>query len=175
MTAAIAPVVGAISSASLGTMISVASAIFGGISTMSAYNAQAEIDAKNAENAIKNSQNEALRAQQEAHDKDMAARAELGMLLAEQSASGLGLNSGSFALARKSKEQLATQDRQRISDAGYNNVKSYVQQAEDFAAKAKSNIKAGSNALISSAFKATGSLLDGAASVNRRKAASLLN
>ena len=170
----VAPALGAVGGGSalagLGTVLGAAGSLYSGFAQMQAAKTNAEINRVNAEIAEENARDAIQQSQLEAQETDARAKMELGALLADQGASGLGLSSGSFALQRKSATELAAKDRGYIRAQGNIDAAKYRQQAVDFRNQARVSRAEGQNAFVGSVIGAGSSLVSGATR-NRRAAA----
>lgn len=160
------------------TVVSVGAAVAGTALTAYSQNQsakmQAQIAANNAKIAEQNAQDAITQAAIEAQMDDQQAQAFIGELLAEQSASGLSLGSGSYALRRKSASELAARDRSITYDAGQRRAKNFRQQSSDFASEAALARAQGRNSLLAGGIEIGSSLISGAATLNQQKAKGLI-
>lgn len=162
----------------LGTLVSVAGAVVGGI--QAAQNAkaqeaaakyQAEVQKVNANIARKNAVREIQTSQIQQEDQDRAARGLLGEQIAQQAASGLSLGGRTQIATRRSARVLARRDALNIRYAGEIGKYNYLQEA--FNQEAGANLstmqaKAAANdaklGLLSGFLNAGSSLIGGAQS-----------
>lgn len=163
MTAAALPVISAV--------VTAAGVGYSAYSANQAANYQAAVAKQNAKVAENNAIHAVNEAAVNARDKDQENKAIIGQLLADQAASGLNLGSGSFALQRKSAEELSARDRQRTIYAGAVTANRYRQQGADFEAQAKLSKMEARNAAISGVLGVGGSLLSSAGKIQAQKAA----
>lgn len=108
-----------------------------GFGQMQESSYQAAVMKQNAEIADENARRSMAQAAQDAADKDMEARMEIGSVLAQASASGLNMNAGSMLLRRKDMSTFAQQDRSRIIEGGRREAENYFQQSADARGQAK--------------------------------------
>ena len=113
-----------------------------GLGAMQESSYQAAVMKQNAAIQDENARRSVAQAAQDAADKDMEARLEIGSLLAQASASGVDMNSGSMLLRRKDMNTFAAQDRRRITEAGRDEAMAYRQEGANLRGQAKS-LKAG--------------------------------
>lgn len=154
-----------------GTALSAGSAVMGVIADRNAASYQAQVAANNAKIAEENARRSVQDAQRTARDLDEEARQDLGALVAEQSASGLSLDTGSSLLRRRAAERLAGRDRDRTREAGNLRAQGFFQQAADYESEAANARSRRKFATIGGALNVGSSLVGGAQSI--RKARSL--
>lgn len=152
---------------------STASAVIGGISTLASSMFQARVAKNNAAIAESNAQRAIQEASVKAQDQDIAARAEMGQMLASAGASGLSMGTGSLALQRKATEELAARDRGYTTYAGEAEAAGYKQQAQDFRTEAAGARMSGLFGLVSSGLDIAGSMISSASTVNAATARSI--
>jgi len=120
-------------------IISAVIGIAGTVASVSAANKETAYRRQVAENNAKlsdyNAQESRIAGGKVAQDRDRAAKAVIGQMLADQSASGLSIGVGSFDLQVKSADKQATRDRTRIVDAAAKDAAGYTKQAEQFRSK----------------------------------------
>ena len=146
-----------------GTVAGLASA-----TAMSSY--QAKVAENNSIIALENAGKAATAAQEESQQRGLAAQFEMGDLLANQSASGLNLGSGSYALVRKSQAELAARDTRIIMDEGNQRVENFKQQSADFRSDGAQARSAKRYAFLEAGLGIGTSLVSGATRVNKIKA-----
>lgn len=146
----------------IGLGLNFVSGAFSAISQSQAASYQAAIAKRNQEIAQGNAVRSVQTAQVEQQDRDNVARALLGEQVAEQSASGFTLGSGSFRRARRSAQELARQDALRIRQAGDVDAFNYKVQAANYGAEAKLASMTASSSLLGGFLGAGASLVSGA-------------
>lgn len=162
--------VGSATAIGLGTALSVGSAVVGAVGTFAQNKFNSQVAANNAQIADRNAERAIFESQVEAQESDIAARGELGFILAQAGASGLDASTGSIATRRKSLQQLAAKDRGLIRSQGDVSAAGSRQQAADFRTSGSQSRRAGAFGLIGGTIDIGTSLVSGAAQVNRRKA-----
>lgn len=154
----------------LGTVLSVGSAAIGAVGAFQQSRFNSQVALNNAQIAEDNAQRAIFESQIQAQESDVAARGELGFILAQAGASGLSADEGSIATRRRSQQQLAAKDRGLIRNQGDVEAARSRQQAADFRSQAKQERRAGNFELIGGSIDIGTSLVSGAAQINRRKA-----
>tara|TARA_R110000868_G_scaffold307378_2_gene568850 strand:- start:18228 stop:18770 length:543 start_codon:yes stop_codon:yes gene_type:complete len=157
----------------LGTALSVASAVVGGVSAVSTANYNAMVADRNAVLSEQNASAAMQQAGLDAKQQDLSAAQDIGQMIAAAGASGLGAGLGSYALRRRSAESLAASDRQNIIAGGQNQAQELLQQSADFKTAAAQERSAAKMAVVSTALGVGTSLVSGADRVARRKVMSL--
>lgn len=147
----------------LGTVVSVAGSIMGGLAANAAAKRQAAIAEANAKVANENAQRSQQQAQQEAQQNDNEIAAFVGSQEAAQSASGLSVNGRSQVLTRKAAQRIGRQDTRNIIDQGAARSRNFLQQEADFKGEAQTARAEGKNAMLQG-FLGGASTLIGAAS-----------
>jgi hypothetical protein len=165
----IAPAIGALGGGSIlggiGTIVSVAGTIAGGIAARNQANYQAAVAKNNSVIAKNNAALASDSAQETQIESDRQTAALVGQQEAIQSASGLSTQSASALRTRRSANILGRQDSINIRREGDYNVQNYLQQSENFKAEASAQ-KAGAAGSMLGAFLNVGSsLVSGATSV----------
>lgn len=171
MAQAIPAIVAGASTAS--TAISVASAVAGTVAAVSEARYRSQVATNNATiaeaNRVRTMEETGINAQ----EQDMAARADIGAMLAQQGASGLSMGIGSMALRRKSAGELAAKDRSRVVYTGQTEANQFEQQAQDFREESRMAKREGKFAVLEGGLNIGSSLIGGAEKVNSKKARSL--
>ena len=126
---------------------------------------QEQVARNNAFISEENKQRAIFESQIGALDADEAASQELGLLIANAGASGLDLGSGSKLQAQRSKEALASRDRERIRFAGDVEGAKFEQEKQQFLAEAAFAKKAKSLAIVSGSVNLASSLISSASGV----------
>lgn len=155
------------------TTLAVASAGMTAIAGVQAAGYKAQVARNNAQIAVNNAERVVQEAAIDAQETDLAARQELGALLAAQGASGLNMSVGSMGLRRKSKEELAAKDRANITYNAATQAGQYRQQASDFREEARTANREKMFAVVEGGLSIGRSLISGASKVNEKKARSL--
>lgn len=163
--------IGAIGLAQIAQVVSVGSAVIGTIGQMQAASYQASVAARNQEIAEENARRASNDAQLEQIDASQDAAREIGALIAEQSASGISLSSGSSLLRRRDLQEYAQRDSQRIREQGNVNIRNFKQQAADFASEREVAKASRSNAFTGGLLNIGSSYIGGATAVRKAKAA----
>ena len=173
MAQAIPAIAAVASNSAVTTTLAVASTAVGTYAAVNEANYRSQVARNNAviaeENRLRTLEETAINAQ----EQDLAARAEIGALLAQQGASGLSMGVGSMALRRKSAEELAAKDRSRITYEGQTVANQYEQQREDFKEESRMAKSEVNMAMLEGAIGIGSSLIGGATKVNNKKARAL--
>lgn len=169
---------GALTAASIGltlvgTAANIASANAEARAQQQQYQYQQQVAMRNAEIAEENAAKAIATANAEAQEKDYLAAAEIGELIAQQSASGIRGNVGSNYLRRKSLQALARKDRGFIVAGGVSAAADERTKAEDYRAEAEQYNAAISNTKKTKGLRIASSLISGASTINRTKFESL--
>ena len=117
-------------SGGLGTILSVGGAIVGAAGQAAAARQQARIADANAKIAFENAQRATSASQEQVQDADREMAAFIGQQEAQQSASGLSVNSRSSVLTRRSAQRVGRIDSSRITEQGTTN-RSTIFQKQD--------------------------------------------
>lgn len=133
------------------------------------YKYQAQVAENNARLTQKSKENETFAANQDMMDKDIAAKQEIGALIAEIGASGLTASSGSMLGRVDSLRQYAAQDRERLAHKRNINSQNRDEETRGLQNEAAANRKAAKNAKIAGVLNVGTSLLQGATMVNNYK------
>lgn len=141
----------------IGTALSVRAARQQAAAEAQAAERNKEIQLRNAKHALDVAQSDQLR-------QDQTARGLIAQQIAEQSASGLRLESGSFMLTRKSARQLARQDAAAVREAGDIDAANFRMLAEDAGFQAQFAHQRGQNALLAGFIEGAGTIIGGAQS-----------
>lgn len=157
------------------TLLGGASAVLGTISSINQANYQRKVAENNAAIEERNARLAAQNAATTGRDQDIRAAAEMAQLIAQQSASGFSLGSGSYALARKSQAELAARDRLRIAQQGTDAVADAQQRAADFRSTANAARSSARNAMLAGALNIGSTFLGGATAINQQRARSLVS
>lgn len=155
--------------AALATAASVGSSVLGGVSDFTAGRYRAQIANRNAAIANANATAAQVRANVEQQDQDLTSSVLLGEQEAQQGASGLALNSRSFAQTRTASRALARRDALRIQQQGQLEARNFQSQAADYTAEAAMEKSGATSSLLGGFLKAGGSLITGAAKVKNAK------
>lgn len=132
-----------------------------GLGAMSEANYQSAVMKQNAEIADQNARRTMAQSAQDAADKDMEARLEIGAVLAQASVSGLDMNSGSMLLRRRDMSSFAGQDRRRIIEGGRAEAENSLQEAAGYRAQSRALRKGMKWQLLGTALSAGSSFLNG--------------
>ena len=143
------------------TVIGVGGAIYSAVGAANASNYQAQVDEKNAATAQENARRAEFAGQVAQQDQDAQTAAIVGQQLAEQSASGLSVNSRSSMLTRKTATILGRQDALNVRQAADLTATNFKTQSEDSAASAAFARMTAQNSLVSGFFNAGSSLIGG--------------
>lgn len=148
--------------------LSALSSVFAGFTQYRAGQYQVSIANMNKKIAEENAKRAQFSAQVEQQDSDLVARAMLGEQVAEQAASGLTLNSGSFRLARKSAHELARKDALNIRTAGDVEAHNYKVEAANYALQSQGMRSSAWGSLLGGFLEGAGSLISGTAKIRNR-------
>lgn len=159
----------------LGTAASVGGAVLTGVAGYQSAKFQSQVAENNALIAEQNRQLAITESAIEAQRTDEEALKELGAMLADQSASGLLLSSGSHALRRKNLSELAARDRGNIIYEGEARGRRYAQQGQDFRTEAAGAKSRGRFALFEGALGVGNSFIGHAKASNERKIRSVVS
>jgi len=113
-----------------------AAAVVSALSAVTSALYQAKVASNNAIIAENNAKRATQEAAIAAQDQDFAARGEIGDIIAQASASGLTLDTGSQGLKRRAALGLAARDRGYTIYRGATEAAAYRQQAADFTSSA---------------------------------------
>lgn len=163
--AALAAVGTAVSSAGIGTLLSVGGTIASGISALAAGNYQKQVADMNAQIAKDNAARAQERSQIVQQETDNRTAGFLGTQTAAQSASGISLTSRSAIATRRTARELGRLDALNVRQAGDVEAYNYKVDAANQQAQGQMAQQAGVGTLIGSFFKAGGSLVGGSNSV----------
>ena len=156
--------------ATLLTGLKVAGTVAGLASSIGQANYTASVASRNAVIAERNAAEAVENSQRENQQRGLAAAVEMGDLLAGQSASGLNLGSGSYALARKSQAALAAQDSQIVAETGARQARNYMEQASGFRSDGQQALGSKKFSVAAAGLQIGTSLVSDAAKVNRKTA-----
>ena len=120
----------------VGTAASAIGGVVSTISQMQAASYQAAVAERNAQLMDQNARTEIQRAQSETVDEAEAARAQIGQLVAAQSASGISMQTGSPLIRRRGAERLAQRDAVRIRSDANVQAENMMRQGADYRAEA---------------------------------------
>lgn len=157
--AAIGSVVGG--AGGFGTLLSVAGTVVGAMGQAAAAKQQARIADMNAKIANENAQRATAASQEQVQDSDREMAAFIGQQEAQQSASGLSVNSRSSVLTRRSAQRIGRIDSSRITEQGRSTARNYFQQQADFQAQAQSARSSAKFAMLGGLLGAGQSLIGG--------------
>ena len=146
--------------AAISTGLSVATGIMGTIAAVNEAKFNAAVAEQNAEIAEENRVRAIQEGQLAAQRADLDASQELGLLIANQAASGL--SGGSHALQRKTMRELAGRDRGTIIYEATAKGARFGQQAQDYRITGKAERMAGKFAAVSGVLGVGSSLISGA-------------
>lgn len=127
----------------------------------------AAVAARNAQIEERNAAEKMNAARLEAQDTDQSARQEIGALIANMSASGVSLDSGSSAGAVASQTMLAERDRERLIRRGERERDNSLQAAADLKAQSKQLKKSAKFSMLTIPLSAATSYFSGASMVNK--------
>jgi hypothetical protein len=148
-------------------VISALGSVVSGVGTFMAAQAQANINEMNAEIADDNAKRAIERSQLEQQDMDLQTRAMVGEQLAQQSASGVDVGSGSTKYTRMAARELGRRDALNVRQAGELEAYDYKTQAVSQRAQASATRSGGAFGLLSG-FLGAGSAITGAQKVAKR-------
>lgn len=144
-----------------------------GISQYQNAQYQSAVASQNADLLAQQAEREAFAANQDIADQDAAARAEIAGMVAQLDASGINSSTGTMLLRRRGAEDMATRDRERLSQKRDVNLENTKRQESAMRAEAKALKKAGKLGLLSTVLSIPTSFLSGATMVNQYKAGRL--
>lgn len=150
-------------------MLMMAGSTISGVTAFVGANYQAQVASQNAQAMEKAASDAAQKNSADAQDQDQRANLEMGQVLADASASGLDVNSGSTMLRRTSLQSLADRDRDRITKVGSAEIESNLTAAADLKGEARMGKFNAGATLLSTPFNAYSSYLDGTNLVAKRK------
>lgn len=144
-----------------GIALGVGSSVVGTVGAVNAADYRSQVALRNAQLAEDNAARSEQRAQVEGQDQDAVTLAALGEQVAQQSASGLSLNSKSFGAARKNTRTLGRLDTLRIRQGGDLEAYNYKTDAANFRAEAEQERRGKGQAILSGILSAGTSVVGG--------------
>ena len=171
--AAAGTVAGATALTKLATAAKVGGGIVSTIGSIASANFNADIAEQNQKLAEENAERIRQQAAVHAQEQDVAARGEIGAIIASAGASGLNLGTGSKLLQRRSAEELAAKDRGFTIFRGEMDAHTEEKRAADFATQSSLASQQGVFAGVGGLLDVGTSLVSGASRVNRIRATTI--
>ena len=139
------------------------------VSGIQASNYQAKVAANNAKIAETNMAKETLAANQDMQTRDVNAMQTIADLQTSMDASGISSTSGTMMLRRRSVEELATSDREKLAEKSATNIANRKAEIAGYQADASAYSSAAAISSITGALSIPSSFLSGATMVNNFK------
>lgn len=149
-----------------GGVASAGGAIAGGVGSYNAYSYKAAVAKQNATIAKNNAAYAAWEGGKAAEKQGIADQFKLGQIVTGQAAGNVDIHSGSAAQVQASQAGIASENQMMIRSNASRKAYGYEVEATNMLNEAKMDKAAGSNALVSGALNAGGSLIGSASSVS---------
>jgi hypothetical protein len=153
----------------IGTAVSTVGSVVGMMAQMEAASYQQAVAERNARISEENAIKALERSQVDQQDWGQEARAQLGRMMADLSASGISATGGTPLLQRRGAESLSKRDAERVRREGVTQAEEYRQQSADFSAEAGMAGRRKTFALFGGVANTLGTYISGATQVNQTR------